>query len=188
MLNESLTILVARYVAAEPSAARASLLVTDLVNMLLCTRELAVSVCADAAELVGFSQVRDRPPHLFVGFMLASKLASTPLVMPQRSKIMRDVHAKCHVLLTTLLLRGCPLDALLRAMRKGLCDQGGASTAAVMGPAPWVQLVSPQYLPAKTRPRTYLDLDDGAAISLELSVLLAQPQPSWALLLRVTAP
>ncbi|KAK3932514.1 Frataxin-like protein, mitochondrial [Frankliniella fusca] len=157
MLNESLTILVARYAAAEPSAARAPLLVTDLINMLLCARELAVSVCADAAELVGLTQ---------------------------RSKIIRDVHAKCHELLTTLLLRGCPLDALLRAMRKGLC--GGptpAATATPSGPAPWVQLVSPQYL--RGRPRTYLDLEDGAAISLELAVLLAQPQPSWPLLLRV---
>ncbi|XP_052121022.1 uncharacterized protein LOC113216088 isoform X2 [Frankliniella occidentalis] len=154
MLNESLTILVARYAAAEPSAARAPLLVTDLINMLLCTRELAVSVCADAAELVGLTQ---------------------------RSKITRDVHAKCHELLTTLLLRGCPLDALLRAMRKGLCGPGPAGAPA--GPAPWVQLVSPQYL--RGRPRTYLDLEDGAAISLELAVLLAQPQPSWPLLLRV---
>lgn len=57
MLNESLTILVVRYATAEPSAARAPLLVTDLINMLLCVRELAVSVCADAAELVGLTQV-----------------------------------------------------------------------------------------------------------------------------------
>lgn len=65
MLNESLTILVARYAAAEPSAARAPLLVTDLINMLLCTRELVVSVCADAAELVGLTQVSvRRPPRL----------------------------------------------------------------------------------------------------------------------------
>ncbi|KAJ1531026.1 hypothetical protein ONE63_005856 [Megalurothrips usitatus] len=156
MLNESLTILVARYAAAEPSARRAPLLVTDLVNMLLCTRELAVSVCADAAELVGFTQ---------------------------RSKIIRDVHAKCHELLTTLLLRGCPLDALLRAMRRGLCAPSALTPGPAAGPAPWVQLVSPQYL--RGRPGSYLELEDGAAISLELTVLVAQPQPSWALLLRV---
>lgn len=98
------------------------------------------------------------------------------------------MHSKCHELLTTLLLRGCPLDTLFRVFRKGLSGVEVFSARSPSCVAPWVQLVSPQYFRgrAEGRARSYQDLEDGSAISLELAVLLAQPQPSWPLLLRVS--
>ena len=106
------------------------------------------------------------------------------------------MHSKCHELLTTLLLRGCPLDTLFRVFRKGLSGVEVFSAQSPSCVAPWVQLVSPQYFRGRAegraegraggRARSYQDLEDGSAISLELAVLLAQPQPSWPLLLRVS--
>jgi hypothetical protein len=64
--------------------ARSAQLVSDVGNILVCVRHLLTSICVSGAELLG-------------------------LAGPGSNKAARDVHAKCHDLLCTLLLRGCPL-------------------------------------------------------------------------------
>jgi hypothetical protein len=51
-------------------------------------------------------------------------------------------------------------------------------------PAPWLVLTSPHLFPVPQANTG--DLPDEPAIALELSVLVAQPQASWPLLLKVT--
>ncbi|KAG8296309.1 hypothetical protein J6590_059577 [Homalodisca vitripennis] len=57
MLNESLTIVTARYTQARASSGRAMLLVTDISNLLLCVRHILPSICSSAPELTGVSAV-----------------------------------------------------------------------------------------------------------------------------------
>lgn len=54
------------------------------------------------------------------------------------------------------------------------------------GPAPWILFAYPHVFKEHTKRITKLsELKDNIAISFELMVLLAQPQPNWALLLKV---
>ncbi|XP_063226747.1 uncharacterized protein LOC134533250 isoform X2 [Bacillus rossius redtenbacheri] len=153
MLNESLTILTVRYTQATPSRARGLLLGTDVSNVLLCVRQLLPAVCGDSEELVG---------------------------RRLRSKVLRDVHAKCHQLLCCLLARACPLPVLYKFLRRGLTGVAAFCARDPTAVAPWFTLTSPDLFPD---PRA--ELRDGAAVALELSVLAAQPQACWPVLLKV---
>ncbi|XP_068085155.1 uncharacterized protein KIAA0825 [Anabrus simplex] len=156
MLNESLTILTVRYTQAKPSSGRSSLLVTDISNLLLCVRELLPAISNDAEELTGHAT---------------------------RNKVLRDVHAKCHELFTCMIIRGCPLSILYKVFRKGLGGLPVFSQRDQSSPSPWFVLTSPHLFPSNTS--NIRKLPDGPAIALELSVLVAQPQASWTLLLKV---
>ncbi|XP_039278342.1 uncharacterized protein LOC111044238 [Nilaparvata lugens] len=157
MLNESLTILVVRYMQAKTSAARASLLVTDVANLLFCVRQLLPPICSSGDELAGCQS---------------------------QSHVVRDVHAKCHFLLTCLLLRGAPLAILYKVFHKGL-DSGLGCLTKLAQPSisPWIVLSSVEKLALAIPSCRSLPATD--AISLELNVLLAQPQPLWPLILKV---
>lgn len=115
MLNESLTILASRYNQAEPSPARAQLLVTDIGNLLMCVNELLPSICNDASELIGLGG----------------------------SKILRDIHSKCQQLLICLILRGCPLSTLFKVFRNGL-ETVAAFDDREGSFAPWQLLICPE--------------------------------------------
>jgi len=76
------------------------------------------------------------------------------------------------------------LCLLLKVFRRGMNGVAVFSPLNGSAPAPWLVLTSPHLFPA---PQTNIDdLPDGPAIALELSVLVAQPQASWPLLLKVT--
>nr|CAD7424866.1 unnamed protein product [Timema monikensis] len=96
------------------------------------------------------------------------------------NKVLRDVHTKCHELLCCLLLRGCPLAVLYKVFRRGTSGVEILSHRNLLSPAPWFVLTSPHLF---SGPENHLS--DGAAVALELSVLAAQPQASWPLLLKV---
>jgi hypothetical protein len=76
---------------AKPSLARSPQLVTDVGNILVCVRHLLASICVSGAEFLGLAGAGS-------------------------NKAVRDVHAKCHDLLCTLLLRGCPLATLYKVL------------------------------------------------------------------------
>ncbi|XP_075215325.1 uncharacterized protein LOC142321215 [Lycorma delicatula] len=156
MLNESLTILTVRYMQAKASFARSTQLVTDVCNLLFCVRELLPAICSSADELTGCLS---------------------------QSHVVRDVHAKCHLLLTCLLLRGAPLSTLYKVFHKGLSGVGCLNKLPVPSVSPWIVLSSVEPLALAIPTVRALPVTD--AVSLELSVLLAQPQPSWPLLLKV---
>lgn len=155
MLNESLTILAVRYTQALPSSGRSSLLVTDISNLLLCVRQILPSICNDAVELMGCTS---------------------------QNKVLHDVHAKCHELLVCLILRGSPLSTLYKVFRRGVNGVAIFSPCDSSAPAPWLVLTSHLFPDPRSN---FGDLTDGPAIALELSVLVAQPQASWPLLLKV---
>ncbi|KAL0278516.1 UNVERIFIED_CONTAM: hypothetical protein PYX00_000321 [Menopon gallinae] len=155
MLNESLTILASRYNQAEPSPARSLLLITDISNVLMCVNELLPSICNDASELLGLNG---------------------------GSKILRDIHSKCHQLLICFVLRGCPLSTLFKVFRLGL-ENVVAFEDRCESFAPWMFLVAPELVGSTAD--CISDLSDGHAIMLELKVLAAQPQPSYPLLLNI---
>lgn len=76
------------------------------------------------------------------------------------------------------------LCLLLKVFRRGMSGVAVFSPLNSSVPAPWLVLTSPHLFPV---PQTNIsDLPDGPAIALELSVLVAQPQASWPLLLKVT--
>ncbi|KAH0815199.1 hypothetical protein GEV33_007591 [Tenebrio molitor] len=160
MLNESLTILTVRYTQSCPSEARSRLLVVDISNLLLCIAQLLPSICEKAEELIGLN-------------------------LTNKSKILRDIHTKCQELLNCLILRGTSLDILQKVFRKGI-ENVEILKSKSTGPAPWIIFSLPNIF--KSHPKNILRMSDLAstvAISLELTVLLAQPQPNWALLLKV---
>ncbi|CAB3379611.1 Hypothetical predicted protein [Cloeon dipterum] len=159
MLNESLTILTARYSQAKPSLARSPLVVTDIGNILVCVRHLLPSICTSGNELLG-------------------------LAGPGSNKAARDVHAKCHDLLCTLLLRGCPLATLYKVFRKG-ADVAPLFNARPLAPATWFVLVAPKLFPGDPPRGDMNSLSDRNAVAVELSVLCAQPEANWPLLVKV---
>lgn len=76
------------------------------------------------------------------------------------------------------------LCLLLKVFRRGMNSVAVFSPLNSSAPSPWLVVTSPQLFPV---PQTNIgDLPDGPAIALELSVLVAQPQASWPLLLKVT--
>ncbi|XP_043581466.1 uncharacterized protein LOC122567202 isoform X4 [Bombus pyrosoma] len=91
MLNESLSIIVTRFIYGRPSLARSEQFWTDAFNVLCCTGYLALGACASANEMIGV------------------KLNRLPTAI-------RDIHAKCNELLICLLLRGTPLRELYQVL------------------------------------------------------------------------
>ncbi|XP_060523495.1 uncharacterized protein LOC132700308 isoform X2 [Cylas formicarius] len=160
MLNESLTILTVRYTQSSPSEARSHLLLVDVSNLLLCVAQLLPSICDTTEEFIGFS-------------------------LNNRTNILRDIHTKCQDLFYCFLVRGASLDTLHKLVRNGIENIEICKTRS-KGPMPWTIFALPGiFKNLKHRIETLDDLDDSTSISLELTVLLAQPQPNWALLLRV---
>lgn len=119
-----------------------------------CVYEILPSICSDASEMLGFSE----------------------------SKILRDIHCKCHQLLVCLILRGCPLSTLFKVFKNGL-ENVTAFENQIKSISPWMVLVCPELqLPSLDR---ISNIPDGYALMLELKVLVAQPQPCYPLLLNV---
>lgn len=98
------------------------------------------------------------------------------------NKSLRDIHSKCHQLLTCMILRGAPLATLYKVFKNGL-ENVSAFEDRVESFSPWIVLICPEL--GKTYVRRVNDLPHGCAVSLELKVLVAQPQPSYPLLLEV---
>ncbi|KAK4881862.1 hypothetical protein RN001_005181 [Aquatica leii] len=160
MLNESLTILTVRYMQSKPSECRSKLLAVDISNLLLCIGQLLPCICNSTDEIIGLS-------------------------LNSQSKILRDIHAKCQELFLCLLLRGIPLNVLYKVFRKGV-DTIEIFRCRAASPSPWVTIALPHILPHYPKGIVKLDdLKDNFAIALEIIGMLAQPQPNWALLLKV---
>ncbi|XP_017769023.1 PREDICTED: uncharacterized protein KIAA0825 [Nicrophorus vespilloides] len=157
MLNESLTILTVRYSQARPSEYRTPLHTTDISNLLLCVYKLLPSICNSREELMGM--------HL-----------------NSQSKILRDVHSKCQELLTCLILRGSPLESLYKVFSKGLDKVSIFKPRRSGEPCPWFVFAARGLFPDYSK---WDELPEATELILELTVLLSQPQPNWAQLLKV---
>ncbi|XP_071439938.1 uncharacterized protein KIAA0825 homolog [Hetaerina americana] len=158
MLNESLTILTVRYSQATPSISRGNLLVIDISNLLLCVRHLLPAICTNKSELIGLSN---------------------------QNKVVRDIHAKCHELLCCLIIRGCPLAVLYKHFRKP-GEPVPIFSERPVTPAPWYMVVSSHHFTSLPKDNyATKDLPDKTAVALDLIVLMAQPEASWPLLLKV---
>ncbi|XP_047510369.1 uncharacterized protein LOC125053179 isoform X3 [Pieris napi] len=132
------------------------LLVNDIVNILLCTAQLLPCICACGSDLVGLQK-------------------ST------QSRDVRDVHAKCNELFKCMVFRGAELHFLHQAFK-----EKEEKTMSKECPYPWFTFVSPNLFDGFDDVTTHTqDLPNKTAIGLELIVLLAQPQPSWSLLVKV---
>ncbi|XP_050091241.1 uncharacterized protein KIAA0825 homolog [Anopheles aquasalis] len=163
MLNETLTVLTVRYTQTAPSRARSMLLLVDISNVLLCAGELLPAICGNGEAFIGLN-------------------------LPNQSKIIRDIHAKCQELFCCLLLRGIPLGALYKIAKKGV-HGGIAMFNQRQGLiVPWTIFVMPRLFPANQNAHWAArcsELPTSTAISLELKVLLSAPQANWWLLLKV---
>ncbi|XP_035792952.1 uncharacterized protein LOC118467058 [Anopheles albimanus] len=163
MLNETLTVLTVRYTQTAPSRARSMLLLVDISNVLLCVGELLPAICGNGEAFIGLN-------------------------LPNQSKIIRDIHAKCQELFCCLLLRGIPLGALYKIAKKGV-HGGIAMFNQRQGLiVPWTIFVMPRLFPVNQNAHWAArcsELPTSTAISLELKVLLSAPQANWWLLLKV---
>lgn len=70
-------------------------------------------------------------------------------------------------------------------------DQEKPTVSSKDGPHPWFTFVSPNLFgesfdDVSLNVKSTQDLPNNTAIGLELIVLLAQPQPSWALIVKVS--
>ncbi|CAH1127111.1 unnamed protein product [Ceutorhynchus assimilis] len=157
MLNESLTILTVRYTQSLPSEARSNLLLVDISNLLLCVAQLLPATCDSADEYVN--------------------VRSTG-----KNKILRDIHVKCQELYLCFLFRGATLDSLNKVFKKGL-ENNELFKPKSSGPAAWITFSLPNIF--KNSVTRITQLDQQKSLAIELMVLLAQPQPNWALLLKV---
>ncbi|XP_020709486.2 uncharacterized protein LOC105688635 [Athalia rosae] len=158
MLDESLTIITARFVHGRPSLARCGQFWADVFNVLCCTANLALATFVSGSEMVGFN-------------------------MNRLSIISRDIHAKCGELLVSLLLRGTPLNVLFQVLRDGL--ENLDMSLPRRGPAPWLITSMPDLLPPSSENIDSLKLlADGPAIAIEMKILRAQPQPDWRQLMK----
>ncbi|KAK0163780.1 hypothetical protein PV328_002475 [Microctonus aethiopoides] len=158
MLNESLTIIVTRFIHGRPSLARSDQFWADAFNVLSCTAHLSLSACSNADELIGI--------HM-------NKL---PIIM-------RDIHAKCRELLICLLLRGTPLKILYQACRNGL--ENMPMLKKHYGPASWLMISAPSLFGSPKLQTDHSVLPEDQALILEINVLRSQPQANWAQLLKV---
>nr|XP_033326396.1 uncharacterized protein LOC117220499 isoform X1 [Megalopta genalis] len=158
MLNESLSIIVTRFIYARPSLARAEQFWTDAFNVLCCTGYLALNACLSVSEMIGM------------------KLNKLPVAI-------RDIHAKCNELFICLLLRGTPLQELYQAFRGGF-DNLKISQPR-LGPAPWLLICAPN-LSGSIDSNVYItSLPEDRAVILELNILRHQPQPNWPQIIKV---
>ncbi|KAF7275918.1 hypothetical protein GWI33_011144 [Rhynchophorus ferrugineus] len=158
MLNESLTILTVRYTQSSPSQARSELLLVDISNLLLCVAQLLPSICDSAEEYIGLSG-------------------------SSKSKILRDVHVKCHDLFCCFLLRGAPLDTLYKIFKKDP-DFIELYKTKSNNIDQWIIYALPNIFKSPG-PSNNSELNDDISLALDLMVLLAQPQPNWSLLLKI---
>ncbi|XP_049870073.1 uncharacterized protein LOC126369613 isoform X2 [Pectinophora gossypiella] len=133
------------------------LLINDILNILLCMAQLLPTICSSGADLAG-------------------------LDVKQQARDVRDVHAKCNELFKCLVYRGADLHYIHQAFK-----EKDDSPIPKNSPAPWFIFVSPKLFGEALDDvmNSPLDLPDKTAIGLELIVLLAQPQPSWPLLVKV---
>lgn len=162
MLNETLTILTVRYTQTIPSKARSQLLLVDISNILLCVAELLPSICDFGEAYIGLN-------------------------ITNQSKIIRDVHAKCHELFCCLLLRGAPLGILYKLLKKGT-QSVGLFTPRKGYPSPWIIFALPKMFPPNLNGHLATKVSEFgtfAALTIELKVLLASPQANWPLLIKV---
>uniref|UniRef100_A0A0C9RUR4 KIAA0825_1 protein n=1 Tax=Fopius arisanus TaxID=64838 RepID=A0A0C9RUR4_9HYME len=158
MLNESLTIIVARFIHGRPSLQRSEQFWADAFNVLSCTSYLALSACDDGDELIAIR---------------TNKL----------SIVMRDIHAKCGELLVCLLLRGTPLKLLYQICRNGL--ENMAMLDKRCGPSPWLLIAAPKLFGNSTFKDGITQLSEDQLLILQVHVLRSQPQPNWTQLLKV---
>ncbi|XP_038223073.1 uncharacterized protein LOC119840506 [Zerene cesonia] len=155
MLNETLTILTVRYCQTNTTDSTIPLLINDILNVLLCVAQLLPCISSTGADLAGLER-------------------------SSQSRDVRDVHAKCNELFKCMVYRGAELHFLHQAFKEK------EEPMLKDSPYPWFTFVSPNLfenfddVTANTQ-----DLSNKTAIGLELIVLLAQPQPSWALLVKV---
>ncbi|KAJ8673920.1 hypothetical protein QAD02_005182 [Eretmocerus hayati] len=158
MLNESLSILVARFIHGRPSLARSMQFWSDAFNVLRCTAYLSLSACNSGDEMKGCN-------------------------VKKLSTYARDIHAKCNELLICLLLRGAPLEVLFQVFRNGLDDL--TISHPRQGPSPWIYISAPNLFGVlRAKSRGYGELSEDRATILELYVLKSQPQPSWSQLIK----
>ncbi|RVE51986.1 hypothetical protein evm_003264 [Chilo suppressalis] len=136
------------------------LLLNDILNILLCVAQLLPSVCSNGSDLAG-------------------------LDVKRQTRDVRDLHAKCNELFKCFVYRGADLHFIHQAFK----DQEQTATQSKEGPNPWFTFVSPHLFDSSFEVllpsvRSSQDLPNKTAIGLELIVLLAQPQPSWNLLVK----
>ncbi|XP_060801824.1 uncharacterized protein LOC106130373 isoform X2 [Amyelois transitella] len=97
----------------------------------------------------------------------------------QQPRDVRDVHAKCNELFKCLVYRGAELHFIHQVFK----DKDQTETTKD-GPYPWFTFVSPNLFDIGAN-SPVVHLSDKTAIGLELIVLLAQPQPSCSLVVKV---
>ncbi|XP_060820395.1 uncharacterized protein LOC132909531 [Bombus pascuorum] len=158
MLNESLSIIVTRFIYGRPSLARSEQFWTDAFNVLCCTGYLALGACTSANEMIGM------------------KLNRLPTAI-------RDIHAKCNELLICLLLRGTPLRELYQVFRFGL--ENLTILQPRREPAAWLLVCAPNLLGSVDSDIYISNLPKNRVAILELNVLRHQPQPNWPQLMKV---
>ncbi|KAL7286852.1 hypothetical protein TKK_0018989 [Trichogramma kaykai] len=158
MLNESLTIIVTRYLDARPSLERSMQFWADGLNVLSCSAYLALHCCVSGDEMIGVK-------------------------LKRLSIFARDIQAKCGHLLVCFLLRGAPLRVLFQVFRNGI-DDLAICNPRDGGPAPWLYVAAPHIL-GGSRSDVYKKIDDKQAAIVELNVLKAQPQPQWGQVIQV---
>uniref|UniRef100_A0A2A4IW57 Uncharacterized protein n=1 Tax=Heliothis virescens TaxID=7102 RepID=A0A2A4IW57_HELVI len=157
MLNETLTILTVRYCQTNTTEITTRLLLNDILNILLCVAQLLPSICANGSDLAG-------------------------LDVKHQTRDVRDVHAKCNELFKCFVYRGADLHFIHQEFK----DRDPPSIPREC-PFPWFTFVSPKLFDQLDDPsvRSTHDLNNKTALGLELIVLLAQPQPNWALIVKV---
>ncbi|CAB0010939.1 unnamed protein product [Nesidiocoris tenuis] len=155
MLNESLTIFLARYSQAVTSQARLPLIPNDICNILRCVAHLLPALSSCGKELTG------------------EKIGS---------QVVSQFHDKCNFLLTTLLFRGAPLSTLHKIFFRGLDTVECFKPVPKDDVSPWFAFVNDNI---DYGTKSIFELTPTSAINLELNTLKSQPNMSWALLLKV---
>ncbi|XP_075971843.1 uncharacterized protein LOC142973740 isoform X2 [Anticarsia gemmatalis] len=157
MLNETLTIFTVRYCQTNTTDANTRLLLNDILNILLCVAQLLPSICTNGSDLAG-------------------------LDVKHQTRDVRDVHAKCNELFKCFVYRGADLHFIHQAFK-----DNEPSNFLKECPYPWFTFVSPKLFEQfdDMTIKSTQDLSIKTALGLELIVLLAQPQPSWALIVKV---
>ncbi|XP_052740770.1 uncharacterized protein LOC112050628 [Bicyclus anynana] len=157
MLNETLTILTVRYCQTNTTESTTPLLINDILNILLCVAQLLPAISNNGSDLAG-------------------------LEGSKQSRDVRDVHAKCNELFKCMVYRG----AALHFLHQAFTEQEGTKFFKDT-PYPWITFINPNLFDGtddKTA-KTTQELSTKTALCLELMVLLAQPQPSWSLVVKV---
>lgn len=157
MLNETLTILTVRYCQTNTTDLTTRLLLNDIFNILLCVAQLLPSICTNGSDLAG-------------------------LDIKHQTRDVRDVHAKCNELFKCFVYRGAELHFIHQAFK-----EKETQIFTKECPYPWFTFVSPKLFDDfdDRSVKCTQDLCNKTALGLELIVLLAQPQPSWALIVKV---